>query len=266
VNARTLLREVEKLEAERLSGRLDIPADRATFARDLGIIPDLWQERLLRSDADRILLNCSRQSGKSTMAAILALHRALAVPGSLVLCLAPALRQSQELFGKVLGFYRGLGRPVSADAEQRLGLELANGSRIAALPGSERTVRGFSGVDLLIVDEAARVDDELYFAVRPMLAVSGGSLMMLSTPYGKRGTFYEAWTGSGEWERYEVPALQCRRISDTFLAEEREETPPFIFRQEYECSFEETEDAVFTQDMIDAAVSAEVKPLFGSAA
>jgi len=98
-----------------------------------------------------------------------------------------------------------------------------------------------------------------------MLAVSGGSLMMLSTPYGKRGTFYEAWTGSGEWERYEVPALQCRRISPEFLAEEREETPPFIFRQEYECSFEETEDAVFTQDMIDAAVSAEVKPLFGQA-
>src|SRR5215208_7346650 len=248
-----------------VSEDLRLGLDRVAFAEKLGIVPDGWQRDLLRSSADRVLLNCCRQSGKSTMASLLALHRALYYPGSLALCLAPALRQSQELFGKVLGFYRGLGRPVSADAEQRLGLELANGSRIAALPGSERTVRGFSGVDLLIVDEAARVDDELYFAVRPMLAVSGGSLMMLSTPYGKRGAFYEAWTGSGEWERYEVPALQCPRISPEFLAEEREETPPFIFRQEYECSFEETEDAVFTQDMIDAAVSAEVKPLFGQA-
>jgi phage terminase large subunit-like protein len=60
-----------------------------------------------------VLLNCSRQSGKSTIAGILALHCALYQPGSLVLVLAPALRQSQELFGKVAGFYRTLSRPVS---------------------------------------------------------------------------------------------------------------------------------------------------------
>src|SRR5215212_1500888 len=104
VNTRTLLKEVEKLEAERLSGRPDIPADRAQFARSLSLDPDPWQEQLLRSEAPRGMLNCCRQSGKSTMAAVIALHRALTVPRSLVLCLAPALRQSQELFGKVLGF------------------------------------------------------------------------------------------------------------------------------------------------------------------
>ena len=54
-----------------------------------------------------------------------------------------------------------------------------------------------------------------------MLAVSGGSLMMLSTPYGKRGVFYEEWTGGHGWERYEVPASQCPRISEDFLEEER---------------------------------------------
>jgi hypothetical protein len=60
-----------------------------------------------------------------------------------------------------------------------------------ALPGTEKTIRGFSGAALLIVDEAARVDDALYYAVKPMLAVSGGSLLMLSTPYGRRGGFFE---------------------------------------------------------------------------
>jgi hypothetical protein len=115
------------------------------------------------------------------------------------------------------------------------------------------------------VDEASRVEDELYYAVRPMLAVSGGRLMMLSTPYGKRGVFYEAWTnGTPTWERYEVPASQCPRISEEFLEEERASLPPFIFRQEYECSFEETDDQVFTTDMIDKAVTDEVKPLFGT--
>jgi hypothetical protein len=246
-----------------LAEDLKLALDRAVFARALGLEPDGWQEELLRSTSDRVLLNCSRQSGKSTMTAVIALHRALYFPGSLVLCLAPALRQSQELFGKVLGFYRDLGRPVSPQGERKLSLELENGSRIVTLPGSEKTIRGFSGTSLLVLDEAARVEDELYFAVRPMLAVSGGALMMLSTPQGKRGVFYEEWTGGHGWERYEVPASECPRITEEFLDEERSSLPPFIFRQEYECSFEETEDQVFTTDMIDRALTDEVQPLFG---
>ena len=239
--------------------------DRCAFAREVGLDPDPWQRDLLRSSSDRVLLNCCRQSGKSTMTSIVALHRALYHPGSLILCLAPALRQSQELFGKVLGFYRDLGRPVSSQAERKLSLDLENGSRIVTLPGSEKTIRGFSGAALLKLDEAARVDDGLYFAVRPMLAVSGGALMMLSTPYGKRGVFFEEWISGAGWERYEVPAGQCPRISEEFLDEERASLPPFIFRQEYACSFEETEDQVFTTDMIDRAVTDEVQPLFGTA-
>src|SRR5687768_2182216 len=149
---------------------LRLALDRVAFAEKLGVVPDGWQEDLLRSSADRVLLNCSRQSGKSTMAAVIALHRALYHSGSLILCLAPALRQSQELFSKMTGFYRDLGRPVPPQGERRLSLELENGSRIITLPGTEKTIRGFSGAALLIVDEAARVDDALYFAVRPMLA------------------------------------------------------------------------------------------------
>jgi hypothetical protein len=248
-----------------LAEDLKLALDRVSFARALGLEPDGWQEELLCSTSDRVLLNCSRQSGKSTISGVIALHRALYHPGSLVLCLAPALRQSQELFGKVLGFYRDLGRPVSPQGERKLSLELENGSRIVTLPGSEKTIRGFSGTSLLVLDEAARVEDELYFAVRPMLAVSGGALMMLSTPYGKRGVFYEEWTGGHGWERYEVPANQCPRISGEFLEEERAVLPSWVYRQEYECSFEETEDQVFTTEMVERALTSEVTPLFGSA-
>jgi hypothetical protein len=243
---------------------LRLALDRVSFARALGLEPDAWQEDLLRSTSDRVLLNCSRQSGKSTMTGLIALHRALYHPGSLILCLAPALRQSQELFAKVLGFYRDLGRPVPAQAERKLSLELENESRIVTLPGTDKTIRGFSGAALLIVDEASRVADELYFAIRPMLAVSGGGLMMLTTPHGKRGVFYEEWTGGRGWERYEVPASECPRISPEFLEEEREALPSWVYRQEYECSFEETEDQVFTTEMVEQAATSEVTPLFES--
>jgi hypothetical protein len=252
------------MAVEELREDLRLALDRVAFARALGLEPDPWQEQLLRSGSDRVLLNCCRQSGKSTMTGLIALHRALYHPGSLILCLAPTLRQSQELFGKVLSFYRDLGRPVLPQAERKLSLELENSSRIVTLPGSEKTIRGFSGAALLILDEAARVADELYFAVRPMLAVSGGALIMLSTPYGKRGVFYEEWTGGHGWERYEVPASQCPRISEEFLEEERRVLPSRVYRQEYKCSFEETEDQVFTTEMVEQAVTPEVTPLFRS--
>ncbi len=249
-----------------LKDDLALALDRVAFARTVGIeSPDPWQEDLLRSEAPRVLLNCCRQSGKSTTSAVLALHRALYHPGSLILCLAPSERQSKELFSKIAGFYRTLGQAVPSDSARKLGMQLDNGSRIEALPGTEKTIRGFSGASLLLVDESSRVDDELYFSIRPMLAVSGGSLIMLTTPYGKRGVFFEEWTSGQGWERYEVPASEVPRISPAFLAEERAALPARIYRQEYGCSFEETDDQVFSYEEIESAMSDEVEPLFGAA-
>src|SRR5215216_4621319 len=145
---------VDSLGSAELRDDIRLALSRVEFARSLGLEPDPWQADLLRSDSKRVLMNVSRQAGKSTAAAVLALHRALYHPKSLVLCLAPALRQSQELFAKIAGFYGTLGEPMRAYAERWLSLELTNGSRIVTLPGSERTVRGFSGVALLLLDEA----------------------------------------------------------------------------------------------------------------
>jgi Terminase large subunit, T4likevirus-type, N-terminal len=242
---------------------LSLALDRVALAHAAGIEPDPWQQELLSSENPRVLLNCSRQSGKSTMAGLLALHRALFYSDSLVLLLAPALRQSQELFGKVTTFYRRLEAPVPARSQTALTLTLENGSRVISLPGNEKNIRGYSGADLLIVDEAARVDDELYYSVRPMLAVSGGRLLMLSTPYGKRGAFYEEWTKGEGWERYAITAEECPRIDAAFLEEERSALGPWWFEQEYHCRFMDTIDAVFREEDIQAAFENDLKPLFG---
>src|SRR5262249_22658095 len=130
------------------------------------------------------------------------------------------------------------------------------------LPDSERTIRGYSGVSLLIVDEASRVEDALYHAVRPMLAVSRGRLLALSTPFGKRGWFFGEWTSPSRWQRVRVTAEQCPRISPAFLAEERRSLGERWYRQEYLCSFEETLDAVFAHEDVQAALSGNVLPLF----
>lgn len=236
--------------------------DPALLMAHAGLPPAPWQREFLRSGAQRLLLLCSRQSGKSTVVATLALHEALYHPPALVLLLSRALRQSQELFRKVLDVYRVCDQTVPPEAESALRLELQNGSRIISLPGKEETVRSYSGVRLLVIDEAARVPDALYYAVRPMLAVSGGRLVGLSTPWGKRGFFHQEWTEGQGWERVKITAEQCPRIAPEFLVEERRSLGEWWVKQEYGCEFVETVDQIFSYDLVMSAVSNDVQPLF----
>jgi hypothetical protein len=226
--------------------------------------PDPWQAELLRTAPNRTLLLCSRQSGKSQAAAALALRVALLEPPALVLLLSPTLRQSGELFkDKVKRLYDALGRPVPTTQETQLTLQLANGSRIVSLPGEQGTVRGYSGVRLLVIDEAARVSDELYRSVRPMLAVSGGRLIALSSAYAKLGWFYQEWTGPNAWHRVKVTADQCPRIDPAFLEEELAAIGERWYRMEYLCEFAEAIDAVFSEADIQAATRDVPEPLWG---
>jgi hypothetical protein len=241
-----------------------IAADLATaldpvlLAQRCGLDLDRWQRDVLRSGANRMLLNASRQSGKSTTVALLNVHQALYQPGSLCLMLSPTLRQSGELFRKAKELLSRI-ETHRLPEETALSLRMANGSRIVSLPGQESTVRGYSAVSLLCIDEASRVPDELYVACRPMLAVSGGRLVALSTPFGTRGWWYEAWRSSETWERYEVPATACPRIAAEFLAEERRTIGQFWFEQEYLCQFLDAQSQAFTRAEIDQAFAEEIE-------
>jgi hypothetical protein len=210
-----------------------------------GITPDPWQRAFLLSSERHILLNCSRQSGKSTVVSALALHTALFAAGALVLLLSPSQRQSGEIFRKVLDAYQALGKPLRARHQTQLRLELVNGSRILCLPGREGTIRSFSGVNLLVLDEAARIPDDLYRSVRPMLAVSQGRLIALSTPFGQRGWFYDEWESGGPWRKFRITWRECPRITPEFIAEETRSLGLPWVRQEYECLFTSLEGLVY---------------------
>jgi hypothetical protein len=213
--------------------------------RRLGLEPDPWQVEVLEAGHARLLLNCCRQAGKSTVVALLGLAEAVFVPGTKVLLVSRSLRQSSELFRTVIGFYRQLGSPMR-ERQTAHELCLANFSRIVCLPCREDTIRGYSRVSLLVIDEAARVPDDLYRAVRPMLTVSQGRLICLSTPYGKRGFFHDAWANGGDdWARIEVPAAQVSRFDPAYLAKERRGMGEAWYRQEYCCSFEALEGLVY---------------------
>jgi hypothetical protein len=182
---------------------------------------------------------------------------------ALCLIVSPSLRQSSKAFREFMKLYRKLDAAPGLTAESALRCELANGSRVVSLPGTERTVRGYSKAKLIVCDEAARIDDALMAAIRPMLAVTNGSLIMLSTPYGQRGEFHLAWVEGGEdWQRVRVSAEECPRLSKEFLAEELRELGPLLFKQEYGLEFISDAEAMFNSALIAAAFSEEVRPLW----
>jgi predicted phage terminase large subunit-like protein len=221
-----------------LSDRLTMHRlDPVLWVKDaIGIELDSWQAEAMRSEDRRIIFLCSRQSGKSTVAALKALHRVIFHPPSLVLLISPSLRQSSELFRKVLGYLNQLHERPKLTEENKLSITLANRSRIVSLPSSEATIRGYSNAAIIIEDEAAAVPDELYHACLPMLAVSNGQYVQLSTPRSKQGHFYDAWE-SGSWERIKITAASILRITTAFLEDAKKELGSRMYAQEFECVF-----------------------------
>jgi hypothetical protein len=242
--------------------------DPVELCQRAGMVPDPWQADVLRSTDRRLCLSCARQVGKSTCASLLAVWQGVYQPGSLTLMAAPTLRQAGELFRRSMALYRTLGRPVAAEQENVTSMTLENGSRIVSLPGDERTIRSFSSVSLCLIDEAARVDDALMAALEPMVAISGGRIILMSTPFGKRGFFFSA-TQDPRWRTITIRADECPRWSADDIAGFRNSHGEWLYRQEILGEFVDASGQMFRTDDIDIAIRAgrdlavTVAPLFG---
>jgi hypothetical protein len=251
-----LVKEIRRVRETYARGApVYVPSDTVEFAISVGIDPDPWQAEILASKHPRKILCCGRQTGKSTVAAILALHKALTTPGSTVLVVGPGERQAKLLFSKALSLYRQAGYPLPAHSERRTGLELSNGSIIEALPAVERTTRGYS-VSLLVCDEAAAVPDLDYHGILPALIATQGEQILLSTPRGKRGFFHELWHSDDDWQRVMVRSDEVSRIRLEDLDVFRNTMPEQFFRQEFFCEWLDTEGSLFSYHDIQAALAA----------
>lgn len=236
--------------------------DPVLWVRDsLNIKPDDWQKEALRFDGQKMILNCCRQSGKSTIAAALGLHRAVFFPNSLILLISASQRQSSELFKIVSQLLEKLPEQPRRTEDNRLSIAFENNSRVVSLPSSEQTVRGFSGPSMIICDEASRISDSLFYSLRPMLAVSQGKLLLLSTPFGKRGFFFHEFTGDNDYKKITITAEQCPRITPEFVQEEINVVGTWWASQEYFCEFKEDITSLFTYEEVNKAIDDEILPL-----
>ena len=233
-----------------------IESDALAFVRtQLGIEPDPKQAWILTGRHERLLINCTRQWGKSTITAAAVLHRVLTEPGRTAIVLCPVLRQSAIFVGIVKSFVRRLGIKVRGDGENKVSVLLPNGSRVVGLPGrSGDNIRGFFNIVMLVIDEAARLADPVYNSAYPMVTQSQADIWALTTPLGKRGFFYNNWAHGGEsWERLQAPATECPRIPAHALERARIDLGDEWVRQEYLCEFVDIEGTIFSRQRIEEA-------------
>lgn len=244
-----------------LAADLVAALDPVVFARGLSFEAEPWQSGLLCSSSRRVLVACARQVGKTTATSVRALHTALYRPGSLVLIISPSQRQSDEMLLRVRALYRSLGRPVKLLRDSGSELQLENGSRIVSLPGTEGTSRGFAGAALIVLDEAARIEDDIFASVLPMVS-SDGVIMALSTPWGRRGWFWELHEDAGNgWERHRVTVHESAQWSERRIAEVKGAVGSYVFSSDYLCEFGDTASSVFDSEAVRGMFTAAVPAL-----
>lgn len=227
------------------------------------------QERIILDQSPRIILNSSRQTGKTTTAALKIACESLTYPG-MYLLIAPTERQAVEFYRQVSEFIGNAYPQMEYIKHQETGLELPNHSRVIALPARGENIRGFKPIQgrlVMAIDEAAFVKEADYRSCRPFLS-HGGKLLLMSTPFGKRGFFYDIWTkieagGAPEWSAYSVKASECSHIKQEFLDEERMALGPWWYQQEYECQFLDNIAGFFDMDAVRAALDVGVEPYEG---
>ena len=169
---------------------------------------DEWQKDFLRCKGDKILC-CGRQVGKSEICSADAGEWAAKNAGDKnVVIIAPTERQAYGLFTKTLNYlathYSNLLITTGKHRPTKTRISLKNGVKIFCLPvGKEGLGIRFLTIHRLYVDEASRVPEGVWAAIEPALLTTGGEMILLSTPFGAVGEFYNVWVNKdGAYESF----------------------------------------------------------------
>lgn len=134
---------------------------------------------------------------------------------------------------------------------------LRNGTEIMAMPSNDTALRGPENVKCIFLDEAAHFniinDQDVYNALEPNLSNTDGDFIIVSTPNGKRGMFYDLWTDR-ENRFYKLASpytVSLGLLLDKKTIERKKKDRTIDFEQEYMCQFTSPKGAFITEDLIE---------------
>jgi len=218
---------------------------------------DPWQEQYITTQGNCFLL-CGRQCGKTTAMSIKFGRRACDLPNRTILMIAFTEKQAYNLFFKTLMFIQATNPTMICKGSKKPTkheIHLKNGSRImcyaAGLEGEG--IRTYTVTDL-VIDEAAPMAREVFIATMPMLAVTGGTLDISSTPRGKEGFFYEC-SKRDDFTKFYVSAENCPRHNTSFLQSQKETMTRLEYAQEYQAIFLDEVRQYFPTDIIQSCLT-----------
>jgi hypothetical protein len=239
-----------------IAGEIDVLS---CFQKITGWLPDDFQKQLLTIGPEEPIIAClaGRGSGKSLTIACRAVYHANTTPDAVVLCLSASIKQCLELFRTIKIAHSKLPLAHMITRETAQILQLANGARIICVSASESSSRGWRAT-LILADEAARIDDEIFTSLIPSL-VAKGQLILVTTPNGARGFFYEIYTEGRAFniiqKSTDLPRMREVVERDMKALSEQQ------FRAEHLCSFQGSADnAFFSYGLIQDAFANDIKP------
>jgi hypothetical protein len=217
----------------------------------LGFQPSPKQAEALDLDPQRMILNCARQWGKSTVIALKALHTAVFQPNKTIIVLSASEYQGGLLIQKVGHNAASLGYQTRRLVGRRFSLEFENGSKILAISHNARTGVGHTA-DVLIIDEAAHVKDDVVAAIMPTLARTNGKVWMLSTPAGQEGLFYRIWHNDAgyKWVRIKATIEDTAYATPEFI-EEQKILFPLHAKRDFYCEFMPPQGRMFSRELVE---------------
>lgn len=236
---------------------------------------DPWQKEFIKAEGNKILCT-GRQVGKSEVCSIDAIEWIMKNPGSKpVVMIAPTERQAYGLFSKTLNYLtenygksimKGKNRPTQTRIKLKIGKTI---NEIYCLPvGATGLGIRFLTIGRLYVDEASRLPEMVWEAVLPSLVTTGGDLIVLSTPFGAQGTFYDIWRNKNasydDFSRFSVTTetvMQEREVCKSWTEYQKEKAILYLdsakkrfskrqYAQEYVGEFIEDLHRWFNDDLI----------------
>jgi hypothetical protein len=231
--------------------------DPALWVRNvLGIEPTPWQDDFLRAKLGAsIIVLTARQIGKTTVAGWAIAHCMLYTPNSLSVVAAVSLRQGEETLGRIRKCLIKAGAKLTTDKAQAIGLQ--NGSRVLALPENDDSIRGLTVDGWIVVDEAARVNEELIAAVLPMRARKPEArFAMLSTAWSRTDPFWAVWSSEDPcWLRLKATVdVHPGLYEPEYLERVRRTLGEMAYNREYLGIPAGTHTSPFTWDLYDQGV------------
>lgn len=208
-----------------------------------------WQSEVMEDPSRFKVIAAGRRTGKTHLAAISLILKALDGKDGKVFYVAPTQGQARDTMWHTI--FDIANDIIERSHINNLEITLSGGNTIY-LKGADRpdSLRGVS-LKHLVLDEYAFMKPDVFESIlRPALADRKGSLIAIGTPEG-RNHFYDMFQGAAtwnDWSQFHFTSFDNPLVDKAEIEHARATLPAWAFQQEFMASFDARTGGIFDVD------------------